>query len=293
MQFADDFLEDSESSQEEEDASEDPASFFITGTQADVPALPLQPAIPVVQLLPLIEVTRDVVSRMLSLSLFGNSAIGATIPGTIYDLSTQGKRARDKFLAFFEDNQSFMQTEQYKLGKSYDDLTKRASDVQGWNRRLNSVIRTYEKRISEIQNGCVSLEISQLDSELKAVSGKLKAAIVRLQEAHQENRNLQSENDSFQEKVDKLMKGLRKKGGRLSQRTRSLAKLELELANTVTQYNDRIARMQNSVNTMAPTIEALRAKLADLDRRVAMSQYPLPLRDPAYALIRPTRHLKA
>jgi hypothetical protein len=291
MQFADDFLEDSDSLQEEEEALEDPASFFITGTEAEAAAVPLQPAIPVVQLLPLVEVTRKLVSGMLSLSLFGDSTIGATVPGTIYDLSGKAKSARDKFAAFFQDNQACMRSEQYILAKSYDDMDKRASEIQATNRRLKSVIRSYGKRITDVQNGRLSAEISQLDSELKAVTANLKTAIGKLQEVHKEDKTIQTENEFYQEQMEEMMKSVRKRGG-LSQRTRNLAKLELELANCVAEGNDAIGKMQNSVSGMVQPIEALKAKLADMDRRVGVFQYPQPVREPHCAGKRPSRRVK-
>jgi hypothetical protein len=291
MQFADDFLEDSENSQEEEDASDDPASFFITGSQADAPTVPLQPAVPVVQLLPLVDVTRKLVSGMLSLSLFGDSAIGATISGTIYDLSHQATRAREKFATFYQDNQNYIHSEHYALAKSFDDLEKRITDIRGWNQRLKSVIRSYEKRIDNIQRGAVSTEISQLDSEVKAVASNLRTAIGKLQDARKEDRDIQGENEFYQEKTDELMKALRKRGG-LSQRTRNLAKLELDLANATVDNNEMIVKMQNAVNGMVGPIEALKAKLADMGRRVAMSQYPLPVREPDGRRLPPTRRVK-
>jgi hypothetical protein len=146
--------------------------LFLTAAQAEVPAVPeIQPAIPIVQLLPLIKLMRSLISGMLSLSFFGDSAIGATVPGTIYDLTPQAARARAKFATFFQDAQHNMQTESYKLSKAYNVLESRWNSLQDSNRRLHAMIRSFEKHINRIQQGSIVNEVAQLNSEMKAVSG--------------------------------------------------------------------------------------------------------------------------
>jgi chromosome segregation ATPase len=108
-----------------------------------------------------------------------------------------------------------------------------------------------------------------------------------LQDSHQERREIQQENELLQQEIDQIVKKVRKKGGELSNRPRAIIKLELELANAVTESTEQIGNMANCIAKLEAPIAGMRAKLVDLERRVGMVHHPKPVREPTLQRLAP------
>ena len=112
MDIEDDFIEDSESS---ETSDNDENSFFLTATQADEPKeIVLKPA---VNVYPLTTLTQNLLSKMYSLINFGQSSIGVSIQGSVYDLSKHLKKVNDDFPKFVREANVYSNSKQYALQK--------------------------------------------------------------------------------------------------------------------------------------------------------------------------------
>jgi uncharacterized protein YukE len=173
MDFEEDFIDDSCSISDKQDPENE---LFLTTTLSRAPALDEMPASDV---RPITEITRSLISATSSLLLFGSSSVGTTVTGTIYGLSENSARIREKFPLFVQDIRKRMDTKEYRVQRVYAELKRRIDKMTKVNRRLKAAVRTGQRLL--LRNTTDAPDLAGLHAEVKAAAGTLRQAIQRIQ----------------------------------------------------------------------------------------------------------------
>lgn len=268
MDFEDDFIEDSEQTDQSEEEYDE---IFLTKTRVDPPKeIILKPA---VNIYPIASLAQNILSKMYSLQMFGSSEIGATVSGSVYDLGKHLKKMMTTFPSFIKESNVIANSEQYALQKKFDNMKTKIKNSQQINKQLKERIRNNKKQLPDLnrQENDEFSELDRIKSEMKANIYSLKKSINRLTEIKQENDLVQTENQEIQKQIDDLLARFRKKcqgdAGRLN---KSIVKTEIEIKENNKRYKENLANAQKIVNSYNDPIKSLEIRLSDMDRRIAV-----------------------
>lgn len=275
MDIEDDFIEDSEEEQEPESETKD-ESLFIAEINSKVPT-ELKPA---VNVLPITKISRTVISAVQSLMLFGTSEIGASVPGSIYDLGAHLKRSTTQFPGFVSETGLRAHSEEYKLGLRLDKIEQKVDRAQQFNRQLKTHIRKINVSMNRAEQSRTNRgPIGASDG--KATGMNLRRTIEKLREVHGVVAELRSENDELKEVLAKVMKKFRRKvKDENMDKRNSVVRTEVGLMNDIVEHKRKVEEGEAIVAKMGPEIAMIEQRLADLERRLAGSRRKVPLRRP-------------
>ena len=270
MEIEDDFIEDSEQSEEDTD------DFFLTRTRADPPKeIVLRPS---VNIYPIASLSQQLLSKMYSLQMFGQSSIGASVPGSVYDLGKNLQDMLKSFPCFVKESNISANSQQYVLKKKFDNIKTKIKKSQQINKQLKERIRCNERQLPNL-NRQDDTEFSQLDkinSELKANISSLKKAINRLKDVKEEKDLIQAENQEIQKQIDDLLSHLRRSfPGEIGKINRNIVKTEIEIKENGKKYKENIQKAQEILNSYNDPIHSLEIRLEDMNRRISVFCRPI------------------
>jgi hypothetical protein len=269
MEFEDDFIEDSDASQcSEEEESTEP--FFLTATQSEIPTLPpLPPPKPIASVLPMTSLARTLISSVSSLITFGNSSIGTSVPGTIYDLAPQLSHVRERFPRFIADVHKTQNTPEFKLLNRYDELRRRFTNAHSLNSKLKHLIHLHGRTLRDLEGNDDPCE--SLKAELHATSILLRNSITKLQQSHAVVQDLQDENERLRADISVQLKALNRGcRGVFGPIRKEIAKLEIGLSCGARERADSIARAESGVLAVEQGVQGLKTQIANVESRIAV-----------------------
>ncbi|OHT07243.1 hypothetical protein TRFO_24647 [Tritrichomonas foetus] len=286
MEIEDDFIDDSETDETTEEMSESQNNVFLTHTAAQPPReIVLKPA---VNIYPLTSLSQSLLSAMYSLIMFGKSDIGATVPGSIFDLGKQLQKMRESFPEFVKDTNLKANSTQYKQLKNLESMKNRKKELQKDNIRLKNLIRSFSKQIPKkaFDDEQEFSEVDKLNAELRSTTTKLKMYIKKLKELSQQNESTNSENKQLTEEIERLKKNFRKHcKGDIGQINKNIVKTEVELQNNIARHKEALLNANHIVESYRTPISVLENRLNDLNRRL-MQVVRAPLTDRPYIPMR-------
>lgn len=275
MEIEDDFIEDSEQTEEEEEINEKD-DIFLTGTKKGLhKEIVLKPP---VNIYPIASLSQQLISKMYSLEMFGQSSIGATVSGSVYDLGKHFKSLYSSFPNFIHESNIYLNSQQYTLQKQFDAIKEKIVRSQQRNKKVKEIIRSNERRLPNL-NKQSSNEFSELDrinAEMKATAISLKKSIEKLQTLKQQNDQFQAENEAIQQQIDTILSQFKHKcTGEAGQIQKNIVKTEIELRENIKKYKENIIQAQKIVNSYNDPIHSLEVRLSDLNRRIIVCSRPV------------------
>ncbi|KAK8882246.1 hypothetical protein M9Y10_044888 [Tritrichomonas musculus] len=275
MEIEDDFIEDSEQTEEEEEKNEKD-DIFLTGTKKGLhKEIVLKPP---VNIYPIASLSQQLISKMYSLEMFGQSSIGATVSGSVYDLGKHFKSLYSSFPSFIHESNIYLNSQQYTLQKQFDAIKEKIVRSQQRNKKVKEIIRSNERRLPNL-NKQSSNEFSELDrinAEMKATAISLKKSIEKLQTLKQQNDQFQAENEAIQQQIDTILSQFKHKcTGEAGQIQKNIVKTEIELRENIKKYKENIMQAQKIVNSYNDPIHSLEVRLSDLNRRIIVCSRPV------------------
>ena len=274
MDIEDDFIEDSESS---ETSDNDENSFFLTATQADEPKeIVLKPA---VNVYPLTTLTQNLLSKMYSLINFGQSSIGVSIQGSVYDLSKHLKKVNDDFPKFVREANVYSNSKQYALQKKLMQMKIRIHHLKESNLKAKERVRNNSRRLPNLNKDDSNYHYSDAEkfkNEAKACAYSLNRAVEKLKVMNMNNDKIQLENENIQKQINHIISMFKHNCfGEEGQINRNIVKTEIELCNNVQKHKENLITAQQIVDSYKAPIQSLEARLADLNRRITTFVKPI------------------
>lgn len=270
MEIEDDFIEDSDKQEEEEEQkNEANDEFFLTGTKDGIrKPIVLKPA---VNIYPISSLAQQLVSKMYSLEMFGQTSIGATVSGSVYDLGKHFKSLYSSFPEYIKEVTVYSNSKQYTLQKYHDKLKEKLEKYKQIKTILKEKIRNNERKLPNYnkQENSEFTENDRIKAEMKATSISLKKSIERLKALKQENDSVQAENEQIQQNIDDVLSQFRHKCvGEVGKVQKNIVKTEIELKENMKKYRESLMQAQNIVNAYNEPIHTLEVRLSDLNRRI-------------------------
>ncbi|OHT00409.1 hypothetical protein TRFO_32951 [Tritrichomonas foetus] len=266
MDIEDDFIEDSTQAEESDDEND----FFLTATMADEPKeIVLKPA---VNVYPLTSLTQQLLSKMYSLQNFGSSSIGATVPGSVFDLAKHLIKMRNSFPTFVKESNVYSNSKQYAMQKKLNRLKDKIEKTQQDNRKLKERVRNNKRRLPDLTKNKNDefTESEKIKAEMKSNVFSLKKAVSKLKEMNQLNDQMQCENETIQKQINDLFSKFKHScTGEDGQINRNIVKVDIELRNNIQKHKENLAVAQEIVDSYKVPIQALEQRLADMDRRIS------------------------
>lgn len=266
MDIEDDFIEDSEFEEEE---SMENTDFFLTATNANEPKeIVLKPA---VNIYPVVTLAQQLLSKMYSLVMFGNSQIGATVAVSIYELGSQLNTIRNSFSVFVKETSNKINSPEYKLLKNLEALEAKCKAVQAENIQFKNLIRNNSKRLPKGLDSDTEMEArkQKVMNEFKSNAANLRRAIENLQKLKQLNDTTLSENREIEDQINSKFKQFRKNcQGDYGEISKNIVRIEIDLQNNIQKHREKIEEAKKTVQMYEAPIAMLEARLADLNRRI-------------------------
>ncbi|OHT03774.1 hypothetical protein TRFO_01430 [Tritrichomonas foetus] len=272
MEIEDDFIEDSET--ETSSSSE----LFVTHTEAKpVPLPPAETLKPAVNVYPLTEMTRQLLSAMQGLMLFGSSDLGATIPGSVYDLGKQILVTCNSFPRFVSETTHQSRSNEYKLFQHLEKIKGRIKKVKEMNLKL----KHYSCHLNaQFNPQPVAHSRKAVEAELKMVSASLRKSIMKLRSAHDEVVKLQTENTDISNKLQKMYKRFKKKSDdEVVNLKNSLIRGEIDLYKTQIDHKYNLLSFENAIKQIQPIVEIYEKRIEDMNQKLLLRRKVRPLRD--------------
>lgn len=268
MDIEDDFIEDSDESDQSEEDYDD---IFLTKTRVDPPReIVLKPA---VNIYPIASLTQNLLSKMYSLQMFGTSDIGSSVPGSVYDLGKHLKKMINTFPIFIKESNVIANSQQFILQKKFDSIKTRIQNSQQINKQLKERIRTNERQLPNLNrsNDDTFSELDRAKSEMKATACSLKKYIIRLKGVKQENDQMQAENQEIQKQIDDLLAHFRRNcSGDIGKLNKNIVKTEIEIKENIKRHKENLLNAQEIINSYNDPIHSLEIRLSDMNRRVSV-----------------------
>lgn len=271
MEIEDDFIEDSEQSEEEEEDD-----LFLTRTRVDPPKeIVLKPA---VNIYPISSLAQQLLSKMYSLQMFGQSSIGASVSGSVYELGNHLRNMLETFPSFIKESNISANSQQYLLQKKLANTKTKIQNLQQINKQLKEKVRYNEKQLPDLnrQNDTEFSELDRINSEIKANICSLKKAINRLQKIKEENDQIQSENQIIKNTIDDLLTQYRRScPGEIGRINKNIVKTEIGLRENSKRYRENLEKAQEIISSYNEPIHSLETRLADMNRRISVFRRPV------------------
>lgn len=275
MEIEDDFIEDSEQTEEEE-SNENEKDVFLTVAKDNLHKdIALKPP---VNIYPISSLSQQLISKMYSFEMFGQTSIGATVSGSVYDLGKHFKSLYHSFPEFIKELNIYSNSRQCALQKQLDAIKGKLTQSQAIKSKLKDRIRNNERRFPNYnkQGNVEYTDLDRIKAEMKSVSISLKKSIEKLQSLKQENDQFQAENEDIQQNINDILSQFKHKcTGEAGKIQKNIVKTEIELKENMKKYKENLSLAQNIVNSYNDPIHALEVRISDMNRRILVCSRPV------------------
>jgi hypothetical protein len=269
MTLEPDFIDDSTEVPEEETPD---GHLFVTEASL-VPSGPLPPAVDVV---PITSLCRRVVSSVTSLILFGDSEIGITIPGNVYELGRQAEVALSEFPKFIQRSERVKQSPEQILARKYIALKAAIDREKVRQSGLRARLRGVNAQFKKIERADAVGEAGHWVSAMRATGLGLNDAVTKIQNEAAALRKLQEENAEIEKDIDGMIRGQRKmEGGDVK------AGILKQVSTMTSAAFDRkavCAEIEGQIADLKGTIGGMERREGDLLQRIIVNKPRLPKR---------------
>ena len=271
MDIEDDFIEDSSPSK-----SSSSPEFFITHAEAEAPPPAPVPLKPAVNVLPLTELSRKLLSSVEGLMLFGSTSVGTTLKISVYDLGKQMKSACANFPVFFSDVIHRLNSPEHRLVCQLERVKKMKKRAKENRNRLRANARHLEIRFKQQPKD----ESPSIEGELKSVSNSLAMAIKKLRDAHSLTSSLQDENAQMREELNRIYKRFKKKtNDQVRDLKNALILAEIDFIKVHSAHKENLESAKAHVKSLEPGIHAYERRVEDINQKLQQYKFVKPLRD--------------
>lgn len=281
MEFPPDFITESEDEETQDHVFINDQGIFLTTSNAKPFEKPKRSQSRIVpeETRPLADLSKNLVSHMQGLMLFGSSELGTTIEGSAYDLGKKLENLIDTFPHFFVETGAQARSSQSILEQKFDLAKEKLEKAKEVNRKLKNYIRQINNNMPKDTGSAREREFTRASNDMRTTSLALKKTIEKLRDIHQATRELQIENAHLQQKCDKLLQSLsHDEYDEVGTRKAELVRTEIELRNLIAAQNESYQRMQANVDNVQQPVNLLKKRLQDLEKRISMCGRKAPLK---------------
>jgi seryl-tRNA synthetase len=267
----------------EEDSPEAPSTLFMTETDAISPQH--GPALDVV---PITNLCRQVISSTKSLMLCGASDIAVSVSGSHSDLTQHAKSVLQEFPTFIRQPGRLTSSPEQILLRKYEALDSKIDRQKFTKSGLRARLRNVSAEFKRAEQNDPALQQEHYTNEGRALGIELDEAIRKLRSAGTVLNNLRTENEGIQNQIQDEIRKCKKDSDRETGRLRAkIVKQTFELGLLVADGKKYCQRLEEEIEELQPTVETKRQWLQGLERRIGIDAVKRPLRQQFIAQRKP------
>jgi chromosome segregation ATPase len=208
--------------------------------------------------------------------LFGASDIGATVRFDVYGLGKHCESILDAFPAFIRRARETNDSPEHVLARKYAALKKQIRDQECTKRALHANLRKANGQLDRADAALRTKDRGAVAKEARATGLALNHAIEKLREAVAECQRLKDENLEIEGEIDEIVTRHKNQPGDRAALEKRIVKGEGELVRLRTEWEDQLQEMEAEIGNITPSVEARRARLRDLERRIIVCRPKVP-----------------
>lgn len=219
----------------------------------------------------LCELSRDLLSKMTSLIMFGSTKIGATITEDDRNLKLTFESLQNKFELYV----SAMMPKKSPQAERMRKLLNQNKQLKAQIKEILQDNLNLKHRLRDIDRAFNAPKKTTSQNDVRAATAALKQAIMKIQNSHKEVRDIQNENVALRNKIAQLAKNDAKKvGAEISEMRERNVAAEIEFNELQRRRKAALMKQQSQNQQLADHVNHLMMRAQDMEKRVRMLPRP-------------------